>query len=75
LAKDPKGDLQLRGAGIVQKEIDEERGAEEGQPGELHRQRGVGGGAEQPAPCSGHGDFRIGLMQSNGGGMGSWHVY
>ena len=24
---------------------------------------------------AGTGDFRIGLMQSNGGGMGSWHAY
>ncbi len=24
---------------------------------------------------AGTGDFRIGLMQTNGGGMGSWHAY
>ena len=24
---------------------------------------------------AGTGDFRIGLMQINGGGMGSWHAY
>ncbi len=24
---------------------------------------------------TGTGDFRIGMMQTNGGGMGSWHAY